>query len=151
MAINSRSKGQRGEREVRDLLQKVMDDAGRQLNLLFVPEVKRNLMQSMQGGHDLVNIPGLAVEVKFQENLQVDKWWEQCLRQAGTVGNQPVLIYRKKNAKWKVRMWAQLPGEFSVAADFTADEFLLWFDGYLTAYWRANPPSSESIFSDKNV
>lgn len=147
MAINSRSKGQRGEREVRDILQKVMDEVGREMNLPFVPEVKRNLMQSMEGGHDLVGIPGLAVEVKFQENTQVEKWWGQTVNQAERDGGIPVLIHRKKNAKWRTRMWAQLEGPFRINADFTLDEFLTWFECHLKAFWTANPIK----LSDKNL
>ena len=149
MVINSRSKGQRGEREVRDILQKVMDEVGREMNLPFVPEVKRNLMQSMEGGHDLVGIPGIAVEVKFQENLQPEKWWDQAVGQAFKAGIEPVLIYRRKNVRWRVRMWGFLgisnPAEHEDCfqahpVDVSLDEFLTWFEGHLTAYWRNNPP-----------
>ena len=148
MTINSRSKGQRGEREVRDLLQKTMDEVGNGMGLPFIPEVKRNLMQSMEGGHDLVGIPGLAVEVKFCETLQVEKWWQQTLNQADRVGLEPVLFYRKKNCRWRVHMWGTLgtrsnrEGEDYFMAhpvDVTADEFFLWFEGHLKAYWADNP------------
>ena len=138
MAINSRSKGQRGEREVRDILQKVMDEVGKEMELPFVPEIKRNLMQSMIGGFDLVDIPGLAVEVKFQENQQVDKWWEQTTEQALKYGGIPVLIHRKKNARWRVRMLAALD-EVQIKADFTMDEFLTWFEGHLKRFWKKQP------------
>jgi hypothetical protein len=155
MAINSRSKGQRGEREVRDILQKVMDEVGREMDLPFVPEVKRNLMQSMEGGHDLVGIPGLAVEVKFCETLQQEKWWDQAVVQGSRAGADPVLLYRKRNVKWRARLWGMLGISdyghedcfIAHPVDVSMDEFLTWFEGHLTAYWRENPPRVQ----DKNL
>lgn len=155
MAINSRSKGQRGEREVRDILQKTMDEIGREMELPWIPEIRRNLMQSMIGGHDLVGIPGLAVEVKFCENLQPEKWWGQATNQGTRANLAPVLIYRKKNAKWRVRLWAMLGGpENSWEEGFTAypvevsmDIFLDWFSCHLKVYWKMNPPR----IADKNL
>lgn len=134
MAINSRSKGQRGEREVRDFLQKVVDEVAFEKKMLFAPEVKRNLMQSMEGGHDLVGIPGIAVEVKFCENPQVDKWWEQTLKQAARSKGLPILIYRKTRAPWNVVMVGSLPlGEenFSCRVTITLSAFLDWLHAYL--------------------
>lgn len=134
MAINSRSKGQRGEREVRDFLQKVVDEVAFEKKMLYSPEVKRNLMQSMEGGHDLVGIPGLAVEVKFCENPQVDKWWEQTLEQAHRIKGLPILIYRKTRAKWQVVMLVSLPcGEETVTcrATIALTAFLDWLHLYL--------------------
>lgn len=149
--INVRSKGARGEREVRDILQKTMDEVGKRMNLLFVPEVQRNLMQSMVGGHDLVGVPGLAVEVKFCETLQPEKWWEQCLNQAERVKATPVLIYRRKNAKWRVRMWARLSdvGDFQAPVEISLDHFLRWFEGHLEEYWKALPPDKRLLSSGK--
>lgn len=134
MAINSRSKGQRGEREVRDILQKVVDEVASEKKMLFAPEVKRNLMQSMEGGHDLVGIPGVAVEVKFCENPQVDKWWEQTLKQASRDGGQPVLIYRKTRNPWQVVMLVFIPcgdEHLTCRATISLSAFLDWLHLYL--------------------
>lgn len=134
MAINSRSKGARGEREVRDFLQKVVDEVAAEKKMLFAPEVKRNLMQSMEGGHDLVGIPGIAVEVKFCENPQVDKWWEQTLKQARRTDAEPILIYRKTRAPWQVVMFVSIPcGEEVVTcrATISLSAFLDWLHLYL--------------------
>jgi hypothetical protein len=127
-----------------------MDEVGREMELPFVPEVQRNLMQSMKGGHDLVGIPGLAVEVKFQENPQVEKWWEQATVQADRVKLLPVLIHRKKNAKWRVRMWAVLPGNFEINADFSMDEFLFWFRNHLMEAWTAHPPGLRRVLENRH-
>lgn len=134
MAINSRSKGARGEREVRDFLQKVVDEVAAEKKMLFAPEVKRNLMQSMEGGHDLVGIPGIAVEVKFCENPQVDKWWEQTLKQASRAGGLPVLIYRKTRSPWQVVMFVSIPcgnEHLTCRATVSLSAFLDWLHLYL--------------------
>lgn len=134
MAINSRSKGQRGEREVRDFLQKVVDEVAFEKKMLFAPEVKRNLMQSMEGGHDLVGIPGIAVEVKFCENPQVDKWWEQTLKQASRANSIPVLIYRKTRNPWQVVLFVSIPcGDEHIGcrATISLSAFLDWLHLYL--------------------
>lgn len=141
MAINSRSKGQRGEREVRDILQKVVDEVANEKKMLWSPEVKRNLMQSMEGGHDLVGIPGLAVEVKFCEHPQVDKWWEQTLQQAQRVKGIPVLIYRKTRAPWNVVMLGHLSAHqeyMPCRVSIPLSAFLDWLHLYLTDHPKFN-------------
>lgn len=134
MSINSRSKGQRGEREVRDILQKLMDEVAKEKKMLWAPEIKRNLMQSMEGGFDLVGIPGLAVEVKFCETLQIGKWWQQTVRQADKENARPVLFFRQKNRPWRVVMNVVLTGTaapMQVAAELEIGIFLDWFYDYL--------------------
>ena len=72
----SREKGKRAEREVVKLLQpvvtKVYQEAGKEIPLL-----ERNLMQSHKGGHDIVGLEWMALEVKHHETLQISQWWEQ--------------------------------------------------------------------------
>ena len=89
----SRSKGQRGEREVASILNE-------RLGL----ESKRNLAQYQEGGFDLIGIPDYAIEVKRCEKISVEKWWDQSKEQAEEVGLVPLLFYRKNNQEWKVVM-----------------------------------------------
>lgn len=163
MAINSRSKGQRGEREVKELFQQAMDEVGKEIDLPWVPEVKRNLMQTMEGGADLVGIPGFAVEVKFQENLQVDKWWAQAVHQAASLERwaqtmsqpvpEPLLIYRQKNRPWTVVMLARLGTETYpyldgvVRVSLSFDSFYWWFKEHLRAWWGRYPPRLQQVFT----
>lgn len=162
MVLNSRSKGQRGERQVKDIFQKVMDEVGNEIGLPWIPEVKRNLMQTMEGGADLVGIPGFAVEVKFCENLQIEKWWEQAQRQARSLDdwathmNQPLvealLVFRQKNRPWQVCMMARLethPYECDGGmwrVQLSLDDFLRWFEHHLRAWWALYPPKLQSVF-----
>jgi len=94
--MNSRNKGQGGEREVVNLL-----NAALGLNL------RRNVAQTQEGGADIVRIPGFSIEVKRQEVLKVSAWWTQTLRQAKE-GTIPVLIYRQNRHPWRVRMLASV-------------------------------------------
>jgi len=85
----SRQKGQRGEREVCKLLAEKLGG-----------EYKRNLMQTQDGGYDVLGLHGYAIEVKFQEKFQIEKWWKQTVEQAE--GKIPVLFFRKSHECWRV-------------------------------------------------
>ena len=89
MSRASRQKGQRGEREVCKILS---DKLG--------GEFKRNLMQTAEGGYDVLGLKGWAIEVKFQEKLSIEKWWKQTVEQAN--GKKPVLFFRKSRENWRV-------------------------------------------------
>jgi len=91
MSKASRDKGQRGEREVCALLTEKLGG-----------EFKRNLMQTAEGGHDVLGLEYCALEVKRCETLAVDAWWEQTKEQADEVEAYPVLFYRKSRQPWSV-------------------------------------------------
>ena len=93
MTINSRSKGKNGELELFKLL---ADELG------FV--VKRNLMQSREGGGDTISIPGWSLEVKRKEKLDLDAWWKQTVSQSTGV-DKPILFYRQSRRKWKAMIY----------------------------------------------
>lgn len=129
--VSIRHKGQRGEREAADLIQgwvnEVMTVAGRQ-----PVELKRNLMQSKEGGYDLVGISWLALEVKRHETLSVNTWWKQTLRQ--TKDDQiPMLMYRQNRVPWRFRVKVRTAhygliasGVHDVVADFDLDNMKRW-------------------------
>lgn len=75
------SKGKRGEREVCDELQPVVDSVATSMGMT-APRIRRNLAQSGDGGEDIVGLPWYAIEVKRCETLALDKWWRQCVTQA---------------------------------------------------------------------
>jgi hypothetical protein len=106
---SSRSKGQRGEREIC----KILGDAlGISLN--------RELDQTRDGGCDIIINDFWAVEVKFQECNFKWSWWDQACKQALDNDKHPVLIYRKSNQDWKVVMPYSLdkpPESFFVFGD----------------------------------
>lgn len=57
---------------------------------------------------DIRSIPGLAIEVKRCEKLQLDKWWKQTLIQAENINAIPVLAYRQNRKPWHVCLPAKL-------------------------------------------
>ena len=91
MSRASRQKGQRGEREICNLLK---DRLG--------GDYKRNLSQTrVDGGYDVLGLEGFAIEVKFQEKLNIEKWYKQAVEQAGKE-KVPVLFFRKSREPWRV-------------------------------------------------
>lgn len=137
MTINARSKGQRGEREVIALLVPVIQKVYESHGLgLVTPELKRNLMQSMEGGYDIIGLDWLALEVKRVENqasYNREQWWAQARKQTKE-GQETVLFYRPNNTSWKIRMFGYLcvgsNGGVRVrtVVDINVASFLAWFE-----------------------
>ena len=95
--INSRQKGKRGERMWRDQLREHGFTARRG--------------QQYAGGiesPDVVceELSNLHQEVKFVENLNLDKACEQAIRDGG--GKPWIVAHKKSNKDWKVTMSADL-------------------------------------------
>jgi hypothetical protein len=104
MAINVRTKGQTGEREICDFFNSIYAEVYAALHMPLPPKpiAQRNQNQSAVGGCDISNTCFYAVEVKRQEALSINTWWRQCLVSALEVNKFPVLIYRQNKQKWKV-------------------------------------------------
>jgi hypothetical protein len=143
MAINVRTKGQQGEREVADLLNftiyTVMKEMGynEEESLRGMTTVQRNQQQSAVGGNDLTNCFGLSIEVKRQEQLSVNTWWKQCVLAAERNSELPVLMYRQNRKPWRIRTLAWLNvGSSSKAymqavVEFDIDTFKSWFQAHV--------------------
>ena len=128
----ARNKGQRGEREVIALLQPVIDKAYGEAGM-EAPVLKRNLMQTQDGGFDIVGLNWMALEVKYQEAENLTAWWAQATRQAmvkGTLVKDPVLIWRKNGAKWRVKMLAPVAigdrVKVRMPVVISVEDFLVW-------------------------
>lgn len=90
----SRNKGACGEREFILLVES-----------LCGIRMQRNLLQTQSGGHDLLGLPGYAVEVKRTKPMPrsaVVGWWQQAVDQAARIGAKPVLAYRFDRCDWRV-------------------------------------------------
>jgi len=123
------SKGKRGEREVVKLLQPVVDKVF-EARGLEPPVMFRNQNQSFQGGYDIDGIDWLALEVKRQEQLNINTWWKQALSQASTE-QIPVLIFKQNHKKWRVIMYGFLAvGSVKVKTrvEISLEAFLIWFE-----------------------
>jgi hypothetical protein len=102
--MDVKQKGAKGELQVRDLLQDVLDKVAADIGVP-APVLQRNVLQSQEGGSDLRGLPWLACEVKRVENLSgLPSWWRQCMN-AAKPGQLPVLIYRQNFGPWNVRTY----------------------------------------------
>jgi hypothetical protein len=133
---SSQQKGKRGERAVIELLQPILDRVYKTFGLES-PMLQRNTLQFDAGGFDICGLDWLACEVKNCETFQLDKWWEEAKTQAETQKKrfhkecEPVLMYKRNNAKFRVRMKGYIPcGERKVrtVVDIGLDSFLVWFE-----------------------
>jgi Holliday junction resolvase len=90
--MNSRNKGKRGELEVAHLLQKHGYDARR-----------GQQFSGANGDADVVGLPGIHIEVKRVEKLNVENAMDQSIRDAKE-GEKPAVFHRKDRRKWLVTM-----------------------------------------------
>ena len=87
--MNSNQKGKRGERE---LASKLRD---------YGYDTRRGQQYSGIEGQDVVGLPGIHVEVKRVERLQLYDSILQARRDA-TEGKIPAVFHRKNNCPWLV-------------------------------------------------
>jgi Holliday junction resolvase len=92
MGINSREKGRRGEVELAHELEKYGYKAYRSQQYC-----------GANGDADVVGIPGLHIECKRVEKLNIDNAMDQSISDAKD-GEIPVVIHRKNRRSWKVTM-----------------------------------------------
>ena len=141
MGANPRTKGAEGEREVIRMLTPIVKEVLSEMNF---PEedvkaademIQRNQNQSAVGGNDLSNTFGMSIEVKRQEQLSINTWWNQCVEAAKRNDEIPVLIYRQNRKPWRVRTLGFLHtpehgGSWSshnCVVEIDKDTFLVWF------------------------
>lgn len=85
---NSRRKGAEGEREIAKILRGYGYDARR-----------GQQYSGANGDADVVGLPGVHIEVKRVEALNIDKAMEQAERDAR--GEIPAVFHRKNGKEWK--------------------------------------------------
>jgi len=103
MGKKSRDKGQRGERQVADMLTAAFPEGLR---------VRRNINQAREGGEDIKPemVPGFSIEVKWCETFLLPAWWDQAVRQALNRAEKegcdiiPALVYKRNLIPWRVRV-----------------------------------------------
>lgn len=136
--INVRTKGADGERQLATELNRIVNEvlAAAGYPVPEKPVIQRNQNQTAVGGKDLVGTFGLAIEVKRQEQLGINTWWQQCETSADALGEFPVLIFRQNGKPWRVicYMWVSCPvAKFSnpaavrVRGEMDFESFKSWF------------------------
>lgn len=116
--VNAKQKGANAEREVAALLQPTVDRAYMEtlgITLGEVPKLQRNLLQTREGGYDLVGLDWLALEVKRQEAVgtggirkgHLRQWWAQTV--ASSMGSAPLDMQGiSLGSEWVTR-WGSAP------------------------------------------
>lgn len=139
--INIRQKGANGERalatELNEIVNTLLTKHG--IPVPEKPVIQRNQNQTAVGGNDLSNCFGIGIEVKRQEQLSVNKWWEQCVKSCAKNREFPVLVYRQNKQAWRVVMhvWCQLPPAegnpvaMMVRGEVSWADFLHWFNNWV--------------------
>ena len=143
-AASGVAKGKSGEREALAQIVSAMQSIEQRLGMFDANsqshKAQRNLQQSIAGGCDLAGLPGIAVEVKRCETLQVAAWWRQAVSQASRLdGNPlPVLLYRQSRQPWRVytfvnlqcppygAMWAEGEISFEAFLQFYSSVYENW-------------------------
>lgn len=92
MAINSRTKGKRGELEIVHFMKRFGFDAKRSQQYC-----------GLQGDADVVGVPCLHLEIKRVQALNLDKAMEQSIRDARE-GEIPTVVHRKDRQDWKITL-----------------------------------------------
>ena len=92
MAINSRQKGKAGELELAHILQEYGYDTRRGQQYC-----------GANGDADVVGLPGVHIECKRVEHLNIDQAMQQAQADA-RADEMPVVIHRRNRQIWKVTM-----------------------------------------------
>ena len=111
MGKNSRDKGARGEREIARILSE------------FGYECRRGQQYSgANGDADVIGLPGVHLEIKRVERLNLQDAMDQSKRdaQAAGRGEIPVVMHRRNNCKWLVTMeldhWIEMYREWDLSS-----------------------------------
>lgn len=90
--MNSRNKGKAGERELANKLRTFGYDARRGQQYCGI-----------SGDADVRGLPGIHIECKRVEKLNIDNAMEQSVNDA-KYGEMPAVFHRKNNKEWLVTM-----------------------------------------------
>ena len=118
MAVNSKQKGARFERLLASKFREYGYDARR----------TAQYCGNTGDASDVVGLPGLHVEAKHQERMQLYEWMAQAKRdaQAGGEGRLPAVFHKKNNAQILVTMelddFMNLYREWEAGFDFKEKE-----------------------------
>lgn len=97
MGINVRNKGKQGESEFVNRFQ-----------MFFPNEIKRNLLQTREGGADISGCAPFQIEVKRCQKLDRKMWWRQVQAACLSEDDIPVVAYRQNHCPWMFLIPANL-------------------------------------------
>lgn len=91
--MNSRDKGARGEREL-----------AARLRFLGMDARRGQQYSGANGDADVIGLPGIHIECKRVERLNLEKAFDQSKRDAARVGDIPTVMHRKNGGEWLVTL-----------------------------------------------
>lgn len=145
MALNVKNKGRKGEQDVAKIINDIYEDLYIEFGVnidLSRPTCQRNQNQTAVGGCDLIGTCGYAIEVKRQETLNINTWWDQCVKSADILKKIPVLIYRQSRKQWRVVLITcnhkmfDSEEKFYVRSDISLDDFKKIFKSHAINYYK---------------
>ncbi len=92
--INSKQKGARFERQLASLFREHGYDARR----------TAQYCGNTGDASDVIGLPGIHIEAKHQERMQLYDWMDQAKRDSKGTENMPVVFHKKNNAEILVTM-----------------------------------------------
>ncbi len=100
MGINPKAKGAKGELEFINRYQP-----------FFSEPLKRNLLQTREGGSDITGCHPWVIEVKRCQQLEHNKWWRQVSAAITDPDIEiPTVAYRQNHGQWNFQLPAMLLG-----------------------------------------
>ena len=100
--INSKQKGKKGELELANILKEYGFENAR----------RSQQYAGINGDADVVGLPGIHVECKRVERLNISKALQQAQRDSEKTGLTPAVFHRKNREPWMVTMsledWIEL-------------------------------------------
>lgn len=115
MAVNSKQKGARFERQLASRFREYGYDARR----------TAQYCGNTGDASDVVGLPGLHIEAKHQEQMRLYEWMSQAKRDSEGTGRLPAVFHKKNNAEILVTMtlddFMNLYREFEAGFDFKED------------------------------
>lgn len=129
--INSNQKGKEGERELARLLKQ------------YGYACRRGQQYcGAQGDADVIGLPGVHIECKRVEKLDLEKAMQQAVSDARNL-EIPVVMYRKNYEKWKAAImlkhlvWMISKGDWYYSGDEADAIIALPLDSFIDAYQEA--------------
>lgn len=114
--INSKQKGARFERQL----------AGRFRDYGYNARRAAQYCGNTGDASDVVGLPGIHVEAKHQEHMQLYDWMDQAKRDAAGTGNLPAVFHKKNNHEILVTVqfdtFMQLYNEWAAGHDIQEGE-----------------------------
>ncbi len=94
MAVNSKAKGARFERQLASRLRE------------YGYQTRRTAQYCGKSGDasDVVGLPGIHIEAKHQERMSLYEWMSQAKRDSEGTGRLPAVFHKKNNAEILVTM-----------------------------------------------